>query len=273
MSEFKNCSQSVYLIINFIKKHMKRSASPNTSYLSENKKQRVSTSTAEVQDNIIDQEEPKTPSYNISPIKKEDVRIGTSSFSQLVKNKSFVDKTLLIKDFVTSGETAILITCPRRFGKSTNMDMIKTFLEIEVNDNGELISKKDRQNDKLFEEHNLLISKYTEFKKKNLGQHPVISVSFKDVKGNNHQDIFKKTKFAISSTFKQHKYMVNVLNNKLSVSATLLDKTEATDSLNKFLKIYKKKKKKKRSFEYNKRTKPQRPMCDCVLYRSVCIYV
>ncbi len=43
----------------------------------------------------------------------------------------FVDKTLFIKEIIDSSEEAILITHPRRWGKTLNLNMLKTFFEPE----------------------------------------------------------------------------------------------------------------------------------------------
>ncbi|GFT77511.1 AAA-ATPase_like domain-containing protein [Nephila pilipes] len=152
-----------------------------------------------IQDDTVDiKEEPKTPPISAtalpglcaSPIRNTSaIQIGTSSFTELVKKYSFNDKTMLIKDFIESGEKAALITCPRRFGKSINMDMMKTFLEIEVDENGIQKTLDTRKNYKLFTESNLQISIYKEFIQDHLGKYPVISLSFKDVNGANYDDI------------------------------------------------------------------------------------
>lgn len=78
--------------------------------------------------------------------------IGVCEFKKLLEQSTiFIDKTLLIKDFLQSPAQVLLITCPRRWGKSINMDMIKTFLEIEVNECGEKYKdKKSTINYQLF---------------------------------------------------------------------------------------------------------------------------
>ncbi|XP_075210212.1 uncharacterized protein in vnfD 5'region-like [Lycorma delicatula] len=62
----------------------------------------------------------------------------TSDYSLVVHTTSFIDKTILIKEFLEGFDDVILLTAPRRFGKSTNMDMIKKFCEIELDINTEL---------------------------------------------------------------------------------------------------------------------------------------
>jgi predicted hydrocarbon binding protein len=59
--------------------------------------------------------------------------IGADSFKELVeKSSAFIDKSMFIKEFVNKPVKTLLVTCPRRWGKSINMDMVKTFLEIEL---------------------------------------------------------------------------------------------------------------------------------------------
>lgn len=54
-----------------------------------------------------------------------------NSFLSLVKNshesKLFVDKTLLIKDIIDHSNSLVLITRPRRWGKSINLSMLYSF--------------------------------------------------------------------------------------------------------------------------------------------------
>ena len=61
---------------------------------------------------------------------KENVAVGSEVYNEIRESSDFVDKTMLIKDNVNSKDTVLLITCPRRFGKSSNMNMIKTFLQM-----------------------------------------------------------------------------------------------------------------------------------------------
>ena len=57
--------------------------------------------------------------------------IGTDDFRKLRENdKYYIDKTLLIKDFITYKNEVSLITRPRRFGKTLNMTMLREFFDI-----------------------------------------------------------------------------------------------------------------------------------------------
>ena len=55
--------------------------------------------------------------------------IGIESFSKIIQNGYYyIDKTNMIRDLLNSKSEVTLFTRPRRFGKSLNMDMLKTFL-------------------------------------------------------------------------------------------------------------------------------------------------
>ena len=110
------------------------------------------------------------PRYNrhwgVSVMKK--LPIGVNSFEKMIEGGYyFVDKTMLIKDVVDLPGEIKLITRPRRFGKTLNMNMIKRFFSQE--------EKKD-----LFE--GLKIWEEKGFVKEYYHKYPVVFVSFKEVK-------------------------------------------------------------------------------------------
>ena len=61
---------------------------------------------------------------------KKILPIGNSSFDSVVRERVYIDKSLLISDILESGYTATLFCRPRRFGKSLNLSMLKSFFEI-----------------------------------------------------------------------------------------------------------------------------------------------
>ena len=118
----------------------------------------------------------------------------------------FVDKSMFIKEFLKarSGEV-VLITRPRRWGKSLNMDMLKRFLAIEVDEQGAPLPQEESLNHKLFVGGEVLIKPHTgkvkqlaplkiaqqcpELVTEYQGQYPVISLGLKDVTGSDYQEI------------------------------------------------------------------------------------
>jgi len=64
--------------------------------------------------------------------KKQQIMTGSNNFKKVISESDvFVDKSLFIKEIIDSGDEAILITRPRRWGKSLNLDMLKTFFAVE----------------------------------------------------------------------------------------------------------------------------------------------
>ncbi len=99
--------------------------------------------------------------------------IGVSNFENMRrKDYYYVDKTLLIKDAYELDGEIKLITRPRRFGKTLNMDMIKEFYSIDGKD--------------LFD--GLKIMNEKEFASEHFHQYPVVFVSFKTIKQTNWKD-------------------------------------------------------------------------------------
>jgi len=95
--------------------------------------------------------------------------IGESDFKTIITDDNyFVDKSLFIKD-VVQGSKILLFTRPRRFGKTLNLTMLKYFYDIR------------EDNAKLFDE--LKISHHKDIMLK-LKNHPVIYITFKDIKYN-----------------------------------------------------------------------------------------
>ena len=66
---------------------------------------------------------------NTSP----EINVGTDKFADLLLTSDvFVDKSMFIKEFLeASSGKVVLITRPRRWGKSLNMDMLECFLTPE----------------------------------------------------------------------------------------------------------------------------------------------
>ena len=55
--------------------------------------------------------------------------IGVSDYRDACSNYYYVDKTLFIKEFLDERPKVSLFTRPRRFGKTLNMDMLRTYFE------------------------------------------------------------------------------------------------------------------------------------------------
>ncbi|MCC8399732.1 MAG: ATP-binding protein [Rickettsia endosymbiont of Platyusa sonomae] len=153
--------------------------------------------------------------------------VGTDDFKKLLlKSDIFVDKSLMIKELLDDSGDVILITRPRRWGKSLNMDMVRRFFEIEVDEYGNPLPQEQRVNHKLFSGGEvdlgfdetkqlkpLKISAYPNILKRQ-GQFPVIFITFKSVEGSSYHDIEQGMKEQIHQLFQGHHYLSD--SNKLN---------------------------------------------------------
>ncbi len=158
--------------------------------------------------------------------------IGIEDFKEIIDyNRYFVDKTMMIKEFMDDGAKVILFTRPRRFGKTLNMSIIQYFFEK---------TSIPHEHTKLFD--GLMISEYPEYMEKYQGQYPVINVSFKNMKKENYQLAYGVYKEIMRKEFERHKdyiYNANVLlgvskeryENFLELKASELEYREALQFL------------------------------------------
>ena len=125
---------------------------------------------------------------------KKQIPIGISDFKKIIEGDYYyVDKTLIIKDIAESGEV-VLVTRPRRFGKSLNLSMLHYFYE-----------KSEKPTAHLFE--NLAIWQHSELKQTQ-GTFPVIFVTFKGVVSSSYEEMLKKFAYVIAREFKRHAYLL-----------------------------------------------------------------
>ncbi len=131
----------------------------------------------------------------------KEIDIGNETFADFINNDSYyVDKTSLIRTLFKRGTSKVtLITRPRRFGKTLSMSAFHEFLRINP-DNPEDTSYQERlfKDTKIFEDR--------EFCREHMGKYPVISITFKEVKGETYARAFKQLKeilcYEIGTNFK-----------------------------------------------------------------------
>ena len=177
------------------------------------------------------------------------IKIGTDDFAKLLLESTvFVDKSLFIKEFLEDNSDVVLLTRPRRWGKSLNMDMLGRFLEIEVDAQGVPLPRSACINHKLFAGGQvdlglatgqtkhldaLKIAQHKEVMAAYQGHFPVISLGFKDVKGSAYQEIEAGVKAQIIKLYDQHVYLQKqawLTNNQRNQLASYLNgKLSAVD--------------------------------------------
>ena len=169
-----------------------------------------------------------------------EINVGTDNFAKLLlQSNVFVDKSMFIKEFLeaSSGEV-VLIARPRRWGKSLNMDMLKCFLTIEVDEQGAPLPQEESLNRKLFVGGEVVIGPKTgkvrqltplkiaqqcpDLVSDYQGQCPVISLGLKDVKGSSYQEIEEDVQAQIIELYTEYGY----LKQYIQAEASLLEDSQ-----------------------------------------------
>ena len=157
--------------------------------------------------------------------------IGISDYVRAQEEYYYVDKTLLIKEFLDKKPLVSLFTRPRRFGKTLNMDMLRVFFEIS-----------DKDTSKYFADKN--IWQCGEEYRSHQGKYPVIFLTFKDVKFDTWDVTIDKIRGLLQEEYGRHQELLN--SDKLSqyekeyftkiISATA-NEVELTSSLERLSKM------------------------------------
>ncbi|WP_297430228.1 AAA family ATPase [Clostridium sp.] len=127
---------------------------------------------------------------------RKKIQIGISDFKDLIEgNNYFVDKSLLIKEFIENGARIILTPRPRRFGKTLNLSMLRYFFDIRTkNETKDLFKGLKIENEK-----DII---------KLQGEYPVIFITFKNEKYLSYEDFKDGLMFLLSSLYKEHDYLL-----------------------------------------------------------------
>ena len=120
--------------------------------------------------------------------------LGVSDFSEIIDRTCYYcDKTLLIKDLLDNKSKVMLFTRPRRFGKTLNMTMLRTFFEkpIDGKDTSHYFKK-------------LKIWQQGEEYRAEQGKYPVIYLSLKDIKPETYDHAISKIRMAFLKELDRH---------------------------------------------------------------------
>ena len=131
------------------------------------------------------------------------VGIGIQSFEKIIKENSFyIDKTGFIRQWWESRDDVTLITRPRRFGKTLNMNMLERFLSVEYAGQGEIFDG---------------LSIWKDEKYRNLqGTYPVIFLSFAGIKSSSFDEAKKSLFYLIEKLYNRYDFLLkeDSLNEK-----------------------------------------------------------
>ena len=123
---------------------------------------------------------------------KKPLPVGISDYRRASTEYYYVDKTMMIKEFIDERPLVSLFTRPRRFGKTLNMDMLRTFFEKTEEDTS--IYFKDKKIWQCGEQYRSYQGKY-----------PVIFLTFKDIKFGTWEDTFEQIRKLIMKEAYRHR--------------------------------------------------------------------
>ena len=162
--------------------------------------------------------------------KKLPLPIGISDYRKASSEYYYVDKTLLIRDFIDERPQVSLFTRPRRFGKTLNMDMLRVFFERSEEDTSVYFRNK-----KIWE----CGKEYQEYQ----GKYPVIYVTFKDVKCEDWDNAYDLIYKILRNEFERHSELL--ASDKIStyekqyLTSVLIGEANENDVACAFLKLSK----------------------------------
>ena len=125
------------------------------------------------------------------------IGIGISDFKALRTRKNyFIDKTMYIKDIIDNQSGVVLVTRPRRFGKTLNMSMLRYYFDCNVKNSKELFEGL-----KIMDQGEKYTSKQ--------GAYPCIYLTLKDVNDSNYENMLLDLKTAILEMYREHRYLLD----------------------------------------------------------------
>ncbi|MDO4260788.1 MAG: AAA family ATPase [Eubacteriales bacterium] len=131
-----------------------------------------------------------------APGRKKSLPIGISDYVRAQSEYYYVDKTLLIREFLDQKPLVSLFTRPRRFGKTLNMDMLRVFFEISEEDTGRYFKDK-------------AIWRCGETYRAHQGKYPVVFLTFKDVKFDSWEATLDKIRGLLQEEYGRHQELMD----------------------------------------------------------------
>lgn len=165
------------------------------------------------------------------------VRVGSKSFrSMICQSAIFVDRSMLLFEILPTSSRLVLLTAPNKWGKSVLLNMIKDFVEVEVDKTGRKLPYRDGFGYNIFKkasfeflvdgpavnlENPLLIANHSFLFSKYQAKYPVISIDFSGITANGFIEFVDKIKSTIHNVFTRYLFLKtfyekNMNNRKLS---------------------------------------------------------
>ena len=163
------------------------------------------------------------------------IGIGESDFKGLrVRKNYFIDKSMYIKDIIDNQSRVVLVTRPRRFGKTLNMSMLRYFFDCDVKDSKELFNGL-----KIMEQEEKYTSK--------LGAYPCIYLTMKDLNVSTYEYMIMQLRTAMMEIYFEKRYLLEreipegereIYNRMLSAKANEMEILNSIKILSKLLYNY-----------------------------------
>ena len=163
------------------------------------------------------------------------IGIGESDFKGLrVRKNYFIDKSMYIKDIIDNQSRVVLVTRPRRFGKTLNMSMLRYFFDCDVKDSKELFNGL-----KIMEQDEKYTSK--------LGTYPCIYLTMKDLNVSTYEYMIMQLRTAMMEIYFEKRYLLEreipkgereTYNRMLSAKANEMEILNSIKMLSKLLYNY-----------------------------------
>ena len=135
------------------------------------------------------------------------IAIGTEIFHELIESNSYyVDKTPFISTvFEKNTSKVMIITRPRRFGKTLTMSTFYDFLSLDPENPGDT----SRQ-EKWFKDTDILKKdKYKDFCSKCMGKFPVVYITLKQVDGDDFISAYKQLASVVYNMYSEFRYLAD----------------------------------------------------------------
>ena len=153
-------------------------------------------------------------------MERKKLPVGIDNFEKLRREDFYyIDKTGLIRDLLNNWGEVNLFTRPRRFGKTLNMSMLKSFFEIGTDKT-------------LFD--GLAISKETALCEAYMGKYPVVFISLKGVDGLTFEDAYGMLRVIIRAEAFRMEYLAQsnkVSEKELQAFLRLLDEKDTKEDI------------------------------------------
>ena len=164
------------------------------------------------------------------------IGIGESDFKILrIKKDYYIDKTKYIKDIIDNRSKVLLITRPRRFGKTLNMSMLRYYFDCTKKDSKELFKGL-----KIMEQEEKYTSK--------LGYYPCIYLTLKDAGLQSYELMIMQLRTLLMDIYYENRYLLeeaemapgerNTFNKILLAEANEIEIINGIKMLSKIMSTY-----------------------------------